>query len=250
MSVDQTIKQRLIGAIVLVAIAVVFLPGILGQKKTKGAFETAIPDNRGVVELNSSKESNGANTPSAANDSSKPKVTSPESQTTTRSNPQSTAQKSSNKPSEIKNDSTDASESANKNPKSSSSREATADKSTTQSDATNSQSQQQAKTNTSTPAKRETPKEKANITELKESSWVVQVGSFSSHSNAELLAKRLEEQQLKSFVRPVELAKDKILYRVYVGPWLKKEQAQQNVAKIADITRLKPIVTSWEPTKQ
>ncbi|MEE4246362.1 MAG: hypothetical protein V2I33_13215, partial [Kangiellaceae bacterium] len=35
---EHTVKQRLIGAIVLVAIAVIFLPGILGQKPQREVF--------------------------------------------------------------------------------------------------------------------------------------------------------------------------------------------------------------------
>ena len=43
MAMDQTIKQRLIGAIVLVALAIIFLPGILGQKKQQSEFSSQIP---------------------------------------------------------------------------------------------------------------------------------------------------------------------------------------------------------------
>ncbi|NVK87789.1 MAG: SPOR domain-containing protein [Gammaproteobacteria bacterium] len=234
MSVDQTIKQRLIGAIVLVAIAVVFLPGILGQKKQKTPFVSEIPQN--TVELT---------TPEATTVTpDKPaKPTAAEESAVTTSNSPSTNAPQTNQP------------------KTTDPENKVADKPT--SDQTQVERQQGA----ATPAKNTNSKENASTaveptatkpatsngdknSAPQRESWVVQVGSFSSRQNAELLAKRLEDEKLKSFVRPVTIEPNKQLYRVYVGPWLAKQQAVDQLPKIADITRLKPIVTAWSPTEQ
>ena len=77
----------------------------------------------------------------------------------------------------------------------------------------------------------------------------MQVGSFSSNENANALVKKLEANQLKAFARPATLDNGKVLYRVYVGPWLEKKQAEQRMDKVRTITQLNPIVIAWDPTK-
>ncbi len=56
------------------------------------------------------------------------------------------------------------------------------------------------------------------------SGWVVQVGSFSSQPNALALRDKLRDHGFSTFVERAEGAE--IVYRVRVGPEIKKEQAQ------------------------
>ncbi|VAW89000.1 hypothetical protein MNBD_GAMMA18-2192 [hydrothermal vent metagenome] len=56
------------------------------------------------------------------------------------------------------------------------------------------------------------------------SGWVVQVGSFSSQSNAMALRDKLEASGFNTFVERVD--GNNIVYRVRVGPEIKKAQAQ------------------------
>ncbi len=58
------------------------------------------------------------------------------------------------------------------------------------------------------------------------SGWIVQVGSFSSESNAFVLRDKLRKKNFTSFVERVE--GNKVIYRVRIGPELKKEQAEQH----------------------
>ncbi|NVJ60301.1 MAG: SPOR domain-containing protein [Gammaproteobacteria bacterium] len=247
MSLDQTIKQRLIGAIVLVAIAVVFLPGILGQKKQQQEFSTKIPVQPQVIDskdnsssrqeinipvLNNDSEENGSEESDSEDNQSKP------------SNGQSTTTKDSDTDNQSIENTT--------KPTKKSASESNADK-LAQSSSENAKKEpvkttsEQNKPSKSNSTKPQVEPSKDVI--LKNDAYVVQVGSFSSHGNADILSKRLEEEQLKAFVRPFKKDDGQVLYRVYVGPWLNKESAEKQVEKIADITRLSPIVIKWDATR-
>ncbi|WP_144395205.1 SPOR domain-containing protein [Pleionea sediminis] len=249
MALEQTVKQRLIGAIVLVAVAVIFLPGILGQKKERKTFVSQVPE----------KPFSESKMPVKRNDE------------TTESSQSKTEQLTSNEDNRQAENSGQLDESTEKEnqkeksftEKRESERQNSTKDPSAQSVSENKPSVAVQSNNDSTSERAISPKKQKKTVQsakkkpspvadsgLKENSWVVQVGSFSSHANAELLSKRLEEQRLKAFVRPVELEKDQLLYRVYVGPWLKKEQAEKQLANITDITRLSPIVVAWNPQRQ
>ncbi len=212
MAIEQTIKQRLIGAIVLVALAVIFLPSILGQKNERKIFTSKVP----TIEVTPTEPSN----------------TRKALKLETEEDPTSEILKSS-------------SETAG-----STERQSTEEQLVSEQDQVK---QKQSPSQVTQNDKREPDESQTtSITEqpvLTRESWVIQVGSFSSHANAELLAKRLEEQGMKSFVRPVDLKDKQLLYRVFVGPWLDKQQADGALPQVTDITRLKPIVVKWQPSQ-
>ena len=63
--------------------------------------------------------------------------------------------------------------------------------------------------------------------------WVVQLGSFSSEGNAQSLNKQLREQKYPAFVEPL-IQENKVIYRVRVGPELRRsnaEKLQQEIKK-------------------
>ncbi len=57
--------------------------------------------------------------------------------------------------------------------------------------------------------------------------WVVQAGSFAEKDNALNLQNRLRAQGFAAFVTEVEIAPQQWRFRVYVGPELLKENAEQ-----------------------
>ncbi len=233
MALEQTVKQRLIGAIVLVAIAVIFLPGILGQKKDKRTFVSEVPEKTfsQSAEVSNDKaalSSNSTDTPSRAGNV--------EQDNPSPTNKRQLDDSAKRQVVERQSDgSTSQLDSVNK---------------TLESNSAEEKSQNDAPPVAASDSSTSQSIDAKPVKALKQNSWVVQVGSFSSHANAELLSKRLEERKLKSFVRPVELDKEQILYRVFVGPWLQKTQAEKELENIADITRLKPIVVAWDPERQ
>lgn len=76
------------------------------------------------------------------------------------------------------------------------------------------------------------------------SAWVVQLGSFSSHENAESLNKRLREAGFRSFVEPLK-QKNSVSYRVRVGPELKRSDAEAINTKLKQTMKLDGIVVHY-----
>lgn len=243
MAMDQTIKQRLIGAIVLVALAIIFLPGILGQKKQQSEFSSQIPKKPETLK----RQLNLSNNQSVNNTAS----TSTSEAALTNANG-SVAKLENEKPS-----SSDKAATKTSHPSSSSTEPpADSDSRTQTTAAVDTNAADQAKPKPKPPVSDETTTETTapkadskSVKTLTSDSWLVQVGSFSSNDNANALVKKLESNHLKAFARPATLGNGKVLYRVYVGPWLEKNQAEQRLGKIRTITKLNPIVIAWDPTK-
>ena len=76
------------------------------------------------------------------------------------------------------------------------------------------------------------------------SAWVVQLGSFSSHENAESLNKKLRDAGFRSFVEPLK-QKNTVSYRVRVGPELKRSDAEAINAKLKKTMQLEGIVVQY-----
>ena len=73
------------------------------------------------------------------------------------------------------------------------------------------------------------------------SAWAVQVGSFDSNKNAYALRDKLRKQGFSAFVDTL-YTKDVPSFRVRVGPEIKREQAEALQAKLAKVMESKPLV--------
>ena len=76
------------------------------------------------------------------------------------------------------------------------------------------------------------------------SAWVVQLGSFSSETNAQSLNKKLRDAGYPAFVEPIK-EKNSVSFRVRVGPELKRSDAQSIRDKIKNTMQLDGIVISY-----
>lgn len=76
------------------------------------------------------------------------------------------------------------------------------------------------------------------------SAWVVQLGSFSSKENAENLNKQLRDAGFRAFVEPLK-QKNTVSYRVRVGPELKRSDAEAINTKIKTEMKLDGIVVQY-----
>jgi DedD protein len=86
--------------------------------------------------------------------------------------------------------------------------------------------------------------EAAGSTTVGLSAWIVQLGSFTEEDNAQSLNTKLRQAGYPSFVEPVK--KDgKISYRVRVGPEIKRSEADALLKKLKDKMRLDGIVVSY-----
>ena len=73
------------------------------------------------------------------------------------------------------------------------------------------------------------------------SAWAIQVGSFGSKKNAYALREKLRKQGFTAFVDTL-YDKDTASFRVRVGPEIKRERAEAIQAKLAKLLKTKPIV--------
>lgn len=76
------------------------------------------------------------------------------------------------------------------------------------------------------------------------SAWVVQVGSFEDQAKAVALRDKLRKGGFTAFVEPHRAADDKSLYRVRIGPELKRESSEKVLARLKREQKLDGIVVS------
>lgn len=76
--------------------------------------------------------------------------------------------------------------------------------------------------------------------------WVVQVGSFSSSDNALGLRDRLRGAGFVAFVEKVK-SEDQTVYRVRIGPELKREEADAQLLRLQQKLKLEGIVMGYHP---
>lgn len=76
------------------------------------------------------------------------------------------------------------------------------------------------------------------------SGWVVQVGSFSSQPNAKALCEKLRKQGYACFVEAVQATADAV-YRVRVGPTVSRATADKMRQKLLDVTGLQGLVQAY-----
>ena len=74
--------------------------------------------------------------------------------------------------------------------------------------------------------------------------WVVQVGSFSSNDNAKALRDKLRKLGYTSFVEAVK-GQDGMVYRVRVGPELTRKSAEQLSQRLSKDAEVKGLVQSY-----
>ena len=74
--------------------------------------------------------------------------------------------------------------------------------------------------------------------------WVIQVGSFSSETNAKALSEKLRKNGYAAFVEPLK-RKTGIIYRVRVGPELLRSDAQVIKEKMKKSMNLEGIVLQY-----
>jgi DedD protein len=76
--------------------------------------------------------------------------------------------------------------------------------------------------------------------------WVVQIGSFSSQANADRLVKKLRDAGYPAFVEPVKQGGEKV-YRVRVGPELQRSDAQALRDKLMKELKMKGLMVYHYP---
>lgn len=91
-------------------------------------------------------------------------------------------------------------------------------------------------------AKAKQPMTHQDLVQLKNSAWVVQMGSFKNKTNAIRLTNKLRAEGYKAFTREV-----KSTLRVYVGPEFKQASAASLANKLQQELNMHGIIVSYNP---
>lgn len=76
--------------------------------------------------------------------------------------------------------------------------------------------------------------------------WVIQVGAFSSNDNAAALQARLKAQGYPAFVKAAK-GSSSTLYKVYVGPEIRRAQLEQQKLELERNFKLKALILKYIP---
>ncbi|WP_394176181.1 SPOR domain-containing protein [Thalassotalea litorea] len=217
-------QNRLVGTIIVAAVAVIFLPEFLdGEKKAyQSQFEQIpeAPDALTVVEIP------GMNA-EALIDKSKPEPLSKE--TPLDEEPAKVASPSSSK-TPLVNDNgqqTTVTHAAKNNP--------LAKDKTVVAKATTTVTQQQAKPQVS------------NKVTGKAAGWVIQLGSFRHKNNVEQLQQKLRDAGYTVFTRPVKTQAG-TLTKVFIGPAVNKGLLEAELSKLKTLTGVQGRIAKFDPT--
>ncbi len=205
--VENSLKQRIIGAVVLIALAIIFLPAILKEKISNGEFESKIPKMPPILE---------------------------EYQVDTDAIDRLAKQPTSQLEQELAKQEQQVAK-----------RDAAEQKSLEKSTRKSNPSAESSPQSSLKPANVKTHKESLSP-DFQDAAWVLQVASFSQSANAKKLVKKLKKQGLKAYRRSISV-KGKKLYRVFVGPFVDKAQATKNLKQVSNISQTEAIIKAFDP---
>ncbi len=212
---SDRIKQRLVGGLVLVALAVVFLPVVFNFEPRRPLDQTSqIPPAPEVapVEVNEPREPAVTSEPPAHEEAFQPEATPSDDPL---------AQESSADPT--------AKEVSPEVPEAEEIREAAG-------------TEESSDAPDTTPPKAEPQLAESGLPEA----WVVQAASYRYASGAEAMAGRLKEAGFKAFVRSAEVDGAR-MHRVFVGPLVLKKRAEEQKARIDASLEVDSLVLPYEP---
>jgi DedD protein len=81
--------------------------------------------------------------------------------------------------------------------------------------------------------------------DVKDSGWVVQLGSFRYEKNVNELIAQLKQAGYRAYSRPVKTSVG-VLNKVFVGPELERDKLEQALPHLQELTNLKGKITAFE----
>jgi len=211
--VDNRLKQRIIGAIVLIALAIIFLPAILKEKVDNGPFISKIPAK--PIALSEYKIDTA-------------KIDKVIDETNFESVSSALAQQSNEITTQV-------------NSKSSSKKMPTVDSKKHKSIKLSVEKDKIKKAK-----KLEKPEKKTIDKSYRGAAWVIQVASFSKKSNAQKMIDKLKAKNFKAYRRKI-ISSNNQLYRVYVGPYIEKMTASKALPKINHVSKTQSMLKVFDP---
>jgi len=213
---ENSLKQRIVGAIVLVALGVIFLPSILKEKQSNGVFESKIPQ--------------------------KPKVIADYKMDTF--NIDELLEKEEIVAKKIQKQAKENKTKADETPD----EEIISEKLIESSDVIENSdivvTNDIVATNNSLERTHKSQKKKSSSA----GAWIIQVASFSKHENASKLVEKLKANKQKAYKSRGLIGKN-VVYRVFVGPFIKETQAKEAILSINKISGTQSMLKIFNPIK-
>ncbi len=226
MSTEPNIKNRVTGAIVLVALAVIFLPLILDGQKKNQILKSQIPEKpiKGEIIL-VNVDDLGSSMASSSNKKNNPSQE--KAPVTKKPGFEVQKQQQTNK--------------------------TEADKIATQKTETNSRTNiksalPEIKTTKPDVVVSKPEEVRRDRPDYKSAAFVIQLGSFGNKTNANKLVSRLKKAGYKAYLS-VGKSNGKPIHRVLVGPILKRNQAESKIAALAKLSGLNPMIVTYDPLR-
>ncbi|MBV1909264.1 MAG: SPOR domain-containing protein [Kangiellaceae bacterium] len=257
---ENSLKQRIIGAAVLAALAIVFLPAILKEKASNGTFSSKIPakpqeleeyriDIKKIDQFNSEKDSLliEREVVTSTNESNA-KVATGNTQSLNQNKGlltenqivENNSQQRKTKSKSVTNPNSAPSPIKKEPQLNSSSSQKTASKTDVKNN------QLPGKPDRSNKADPESS-QKLNDKYVS-AAWVVQVASFSNLKNATNLINKLKQNNFKAYRRQA-ITDGKTVYRVFVGPYINRREAESASAPITLVSETKVGLRIFDPLK-
>jgi DedD protein len=224
---EPNIKYRVTGALVLIALAVIFLPLLLDGQKKNQILESNIPDKpvTGEIILINIADTEKANEQLKNNSE--------------QSNDETAEQIESQIVKEVIVKSTnEAKTSANKSIKT------TEKKPVVKPPVT----KPLVTKSLDTKPLEKTQIARADRPQYKSSAFVIQIGSFSNKDSAQKIVDNLKAAHYKAYLKH-GMSNGESINRVLVGPELKRENAESQLSAINKISGLKAIILSYDPLR-
>jgi DedD protein len=235
---ENSLKQRLVGALVLIALAIIFLPPILKDNRQQEPFESQIPTkpvelinveiDKASVEKNTEiqssldkLESSYRKTKSAsATNADELDVIEPADTSKITQKSSDTLQRNTSKGKLVENNN----QSIN------------TDKTTKADKPVSSASSAQ-------------PEQKQTLSEnFKDAAWVIQIASFSNKENATKFIEKLKKSKHPAYKKIVK-KNNQTVYRIFVGPYIDKQDAQKSLSSVNELSPSPGILQVFDPSK-
>lgn len=221
---ENSLKQRIVGAVVLIALAVIFLPAILKEKEQQEPFISKIPP-KPIETIPQELPADVVAKNKKVQDS--------------LDQLEKSARKTKIESEEVK---VDLNQEKNLT-------ESIADKSTKlqSADITKTEVESQKEIVPKGTSTQETIETIG--TEFQEAAWIIQIASFSNKENAVSFVDKLKKAGHKTYRQDITTDKNKTIYRVYTGPYIRKEEAVKALKDVNEVSKLNGIIMVFDPTK-
>ncbi len=210
----NTLQNRLVGTIIVVALVVIFVPEFLdGEKRVNQQAFVDVPPASKLVEVNAIK----------------------------RFDPSSVEDELNRSVEVIDETPVDASDSSNGDK----SKQQAKNNTEIAKDVSQENTKQVASIQRKPVEQTARKKSESNEIDIKDAGWVVQLGSFQHQKNVRELMKTLNDAGYRAYTRPVKTTVGE-LTKVFVGPELDREKLELALPHLQKITKLKGKITAFE----